>query len=107
MGDKHLQELRSALEGKGWRLLRQDEGDGYRISAVWRIQRSTRMEPIELFFEGLNDLHVLPIQKAYACAVKDQKEISVYFGSMKEFRKALPAFVIALDQLERDENKTA
>jgi hypothetical protein len=102
MGDTHLQELRSALESKGWQLLSQDEGDCYRISAVWRVQRSTRIEPTELLFQGLDDLHVLPIQQSYACEVRDHKEIAIYFGSMRQFRKALPGFVTVLDQLEQD-----
>src|SRR5262245_57077605 len=106
MGDTHLQELRTALEQKGWRLLSQTEGDGYRISGVWRIQRSTRREPSEILFEGLDDKQTLPVERAYACEVKGHKEISLYFGSMKEFAKALPAFIRALDVLETNEIKT-
>ncbi len=105
MGDSHLHELRTALEEKGWRLLSEEQGDGYRISGVWRIQRSTRVRPTEIFFEGLDDLQTLPVERAYACTVKDHKDIGLYFGSMKEFRKVLPAFVYALDVLETNEAK--
>ena len=103
MDDTHLHELRTALEQKGWRLISQEEGDGYRISGVWLIQRSTRVRPIEICFEGLDDMQTLPLERAYACEVKDHNEISLYFGSMKEFRKALSAFVTALDALETKE----
>ncbi len=105
MGDTHLSELKTALEKKGWRLISQLEGDGYRISGVWRIQRSTRIPPTEVLFAGLDDMQTLPIERAYACEVKEHKEIGLYFGSMKEFRAALPAFVHALDALETNETK--
>ncbi len=106
MGDTHLNELETALEQKGWRLISREEGDGYRISGVWRIQRSTRVPPTEILFAGLDDMRTLPVEQAYACEVKDHKDISLYFGSTKEFTKALPAFVRALDALETNETKT-
>jgi len=105
VSDAHLKELRTALEQKGWRVLSEEEGDGYRISGLWRIQRSTRVEPTELLFEGLDDMRTLPVERAYACAVKNHKDVGLYFGSMAEFRKALPAFVRALDELQVNEPK--
>ena len=102
MGDTHLHELRSVLEKKGWNVLSEDEGDGYRISAVWRVQRSTRVGLTELLFEGVDDLCCLPLEQAYACKVKGWKNASLYFGSMKEFRKALPEFIAALDRVETE-----
>ena len=105
MSDTHLHELRTALEEKGWHLISQEEGDGYRISAVWRIQRSTRVQPTEIVFAGLDDMRTLPVERAYACEVKDHKDIGLYFGSMKEFRKALPAFLHGLDTLETNKTK--
>jgi hypothetical protein len=102
MGDTHLDELRNALEQKGWNVVSQEDGDDYRISAVWRIQRSTRAEPTNLLFAGLDDMRTLPIEQAYACEVQGRKDVSLYFGSMKEFRKALPGFIAALDHVERD-----
>jgi hypothetical protein len=105
MGDTHQQELRTALEEKGWRVISQEEGDGYRISGVWRIQRSTRLPPTQILFQGLDDMRTLPVEQAYACEIKDHKGIGLYFGSMKEFRKALPAFVRALDMLESNDIK--
>jgi hypothetical protein len=47
----------------------------------------------------------MPVERAHACEVKDHQNIGLYFGSMKEFRKALPAFVHALDALETNETK--
>src|SRR5215468_10929169 len=105
MGDTHLNELRTAIEQKGWHLLSGEEGDGYRICGAWRIQRRTRVPPTEILFEGLDDMRTLPVERAYACAVKGHENIGLYFGSMKEFRKALPAFVRALDTLETNETK--
>ena len=105
MGDTHLDELKGALEQKGWRLILRGAGDDYRISGIWRIQRSTHVPPTEILFAGLDDLRALPIERAYACEVKDHKNIGLYFGSMREFRKALPEFVHALDALEINEIK--
>jgi hypothetical protein len=100
MGDTHLDELRKALERKGWKVLSQGDGDSYRISAVWRVQRSNNAEVTELLFEGFDDLKVLPVAQSYACRVKDKREVSIYLGSMKEFKKALPGFISELDALE-------
>ena|SRR5258708_18836394 len=104
MGDTHLNEMRKALERKGWNILSEEEGDGYRISRVWRIRRSTRAETTELLFDGMDDLQVLPVERAYGCHAAGRESLSIYFGSMKEFRKALPEFVSRLDSLE-DEKK--
>ena len=106
VGDTHLNELREALEEKGWLVLSEKEGDGYRLSRVWQIQRSTKAAATELLFDGLDDLQVLPIERAYACHVADKKNLSIYFGSMKEFRKALPTFVAGLDGLEDEKKST-
>jgi hypothetical protein len=106
MGNTHLRELQQALEQRGWTLVSEEGGDGYRTSGVWRIQRSTRAGIIELHFEGLDDLKVLPITKSYGCHAKGSENTSLYFGSMKEFRKVLPTFLSAMDALE-DKNKIA
>jgi hypothetical protein len=102
MGDTHLSELREALDRKGWKFLSEQEGDGYGISGVWRIQRSTRAEVTELYFEGLDDLRVLPMAQAYGCHIKGQEAHGIYFGSMKEFRKSLPGFISGLDRIENE-----
>jgi hypothetical protein len=105
VGDTHLNELRLALEDRGWRVSSEREGDGYKISRAWQIQRSTKAAVTELLFDGQDDLQVLPIERAYACHVAGRKNLSIYFGSMKEFRKALPTFMSGLDSLE-DEKKS-
>ncbi len=102
MGDTHLNELRRALQDKGWRVLSEREGDGYKISRAWQIQRSTTAAVTELLFDGLDDLQVLPIERAYACHVAGRRSVSIYFGSMKEFWKALPTFMSRLDSLENE-----
>jgi hypothetical protein len=105
VSDAHLKELRTPLEQNGWRVLLEKEGDDYRISGLWCIQRSTRVEPTEILFQSLDDMRTLPVERAYACAVKNHEEVGLYFGSMAEFRKALPAFVRALDGLQVNEPK--
>jgi len=72
---------------------------------VWRIQRSSHAKVTDLLFEGFYDLQVLPIAQAYVCRVKDREDISIYFGSMKEFKKARPGFISELDMLEDAKKK--
>jgi len=56
----------------------------------------------ELNFDGMDDLKALPMERAYACHCTARKNLSIYFGSMKEFHKALPVFLAGLDALENE-----
>lgn len=100
MGDTHLKLLEQRLEEKGWSIVDRGSGDGYRVSGSWTIQRSKKKEGIVLEFDGFDDMKTLPLEKAYACAVKGKNDESIYFGSMKEFEKKLPSFLEELDLLE-------
>ena len=75
MAQWHLDELRSALESKGWKFHAELPGDERKISATWVLHRG-----IELMidFDGLDDLAVLPIEKAYACTARNSPH-SLYF----------------------------
>jgi hypothetical protein len=95
-------ELRNALKAKGWGALSEDGGDGYRISGVWRIQRSTRIGAIELDFDGMEVLQGLPMAQACGCLLKGKSNLEIYCGSMRTFRNALPEFISKLDALEQN-----
>lgn len=44
MAQWHLDDLKNNIEQRGWRVLSQQDGGEYRISATWVIQRSTQSE---------------------------------------------------------------
>ncbi len=58
----HLQALEEALLRKGWRIIAVHPGDGYRISATWEVQRSSKRPTLFIDFEGLEDRACLPLE---------------------------------------------
>lgn len=96
----HLDELRDALERKGWRVVAELPGDDYRVSATWELQRSGDPRSLLIDFDGLDDLNVLPLDESYACRVRGT-DCSLYFGRRGEtgsakrthWRDELKAFV--------------
>jgi len=74
----HLDELRTALEGIGWRIAAELPGDDYRVSATWELRRSGYPAGAVVDFEGLDDLKVLPIEQSYGCHTRGA-EHSLYF----------------------------
>ena len=74
----HLDELRAALERRGWNIV-VVEGDDYRISGTWQLRRSNDLRIVLVDFEGLDDLKTLPLEQSYACRVRGTAN-SLYFG---------------------------
>lgn len=79
----HLDELRSTLERKGWRVVNELPGDEYRISGTWELQRSSDPRSLFIDFDGLDDLNTLPLDESYACRVRGTDH-SLYFGRRGE-----------------------
>lgn len=104
MAKWHLDELRNALERRGWRYEGELPGDDYRISATWRFGRSGRDTFLLIDFEGLDDLRTLPITESYACHVRGSQH-ALYFRrrghrgsrSRDHWLQELAAFVAVLD----------
>ncbi len=113
MAQWHLDELKNHIERRGWRILAQQDGDEYRISATWVIQRSTQFEPLFVDFNGLDDLKTLPIEQSYGCEVREHSSVSLYFSKKghktsshhANWRQEVSDFVAQLDALE--ENRTS
>jgi hypothetical protein len=84
MADWHLQEIRNALEAKGWRIIAEHPGDDYRISATWEIERSTKKPPVFIDFEGLDDLVTLPLEQSYDCRIRGHDSLGLYLGRKGE-----------------------
>lgn len=105
MAQWHLDELRAALERRGWRFAREMPGDDYRISGSWAFERSgAGPREIIIDFHGLDDMITLPMDEAYACYIRASRE-SLYFRrrvnrnptARARWSKELAAFVDSLD----------
>ena len=78
MAQWHLEELRVALERRGWRLKSEVPGDDVRISGSWILTRSGSPSEIAIDFDGLDESKCLPISESYACTVRGTRH-SLYF----------------------------
>jgi len=105
MAQWHLDQLREALERRGWRLKSETPGDGYRIAGSWAMER-VGVPPGQLIidFEGLDDMKTLPVIESYACTVRGSRH-SLYFRRKGEgasparerWTSELSAFVAGVD----------
>ena len=78
MAKWHLDELRTALERRGWRLKAELPGDGIRISGSWALVRSGESLELVIDFDGLDESGLLPMTESYACTVRGTTH-SLYF----------------------------
>jgi hypothetical protein len=114
----HLEELRTALENRGWRLIAQLPGPDHNVSAVWLLKRRSDEPMAQIAFEGLDDLSALPLEQAYGCHLIGDAETSLYFKKRARddrprhriWRKQLEDFITRLDKslkrgLRADERK--
>jgi hypothetical protein len=97
MAQWHLDELRKALDRKGWSVLAELDGNNYEISGSWEIQRSTSTPALHIDFEGLGDLKTLPMPQAYSCRLRENTKVGLYFSKQKTWKKPLEEFISALD----------
>jgi hypothetical protein len=104
MAQWHLDQLRSALERRGWRLAEELPGDDYRIAGSWSLARSGSRTLI-IDFAGLEDMKTLPMAESYACSVRGASH-TLYFrrkgvsGSPQAERwpEELAVFVAGIEQ---------
>jgi hypothetical protein len=103
MSQHHLDDLKNALEQKGWKILENRPGNDYDISGSWVIRRSEFLPPLTIDFNGLDDLNCLPMAQSCGCSIRDRPNISLYFTKKKKqgrWKKTLDAFVDSLDSFE-------
>ena len=100
MAEWHLDDLRIALSKKGWDVIGELPGNDYNISASWQIQRSTKRPTLHIDFKGLDDLETLPIERAYACHLRENAKSSLYFSKQRTWKPALKKFISDLDQID-------
>ena len=99
----HYDELQQFLARKGWRVVAEQEGDGYRTALIWQVQRSTRHGPFHLEFEAMDELEALPPEEAYAVSLRESPSKHAYFyrkGNPMAWQEALSELALALDALE-------
>ena len=97
----HLERLRKSLSSNQWVITSEEKGNDYDVSAVWKISRPNGDSPLSLNFEGQSEGDVLPIEKAYACHVSQNPDISLYFGKIsKSFPTDLKKFMARLNDGE-------
>jgi hypothetical protein len=102
----HLEELRCALENRGWRLIAQLPGPDHNVSAVWLLKRGSNEPMAQIAFEGLGDASTLPLEQAYGCHLIGDEGSSLYFKKRsrddgprhKIWQRQLEDFVARLDQ---------
>ena len=83
MGRWHQEELRHALERKGWNIVAVHSGDDHHISGSWEIRRSTHRPTLFIDFDGLDDLKCLPMAQSYGCGVRGFPAVSLYFRKQR------------------------
>ena len=100
MSIDNLRQLRNELENQNWRIISEEGGNDYDISAVWVVARPDGSNRLHIEFEGLDDLKTLPIEKSYACHVREASDISAYFGKIsKSWPKELSDFIDKIKRL--------
>ena len=98
MSESHLRDLRNGLERRSWRVTQELPGDNYRISAVWEVARPDGKQMFHLEFQGLDESAVLPIERAYACNIREAPDVSAYFARLgRAWPEELQAFLEKLD----------
>ncbi len=80
MSDIHLNDIRRTLDKTHWSVVEELDGDGYRVSGVWVVERPDGTSRFHLDFEGLDDLRILPIEQSYGCTVREAPQVSCYFS---------------------------
>jgi hypothetical protein len=98
MATWHLEQLRAALERRGWECT-ELPGDDSSISATWELKRAGDDRVLHVDFEGLDDLRVLPLAESYGCNVREGA-LSLYFRRQRSrelWEAELRAFVGGLE----------
>ena len=99
MATWHLDELRRALERRGWRSI-ELPGDDYRISATWQLSRAGDDRVVHVDFDGLDDMQTLPIERSYGCSLRETGD-GLYFRRRRSHEIWLSELRTFVDSLER------
>lgn len=92
----HIDNLETILYNNQWQILERKFGNDFDISEIWLISHLYYPNhTINIVFEGLDDLQVLPIKQSYVCYVLEDKNINLYFSkhNKNEWKKSLTVFI--------------
>src|SRR5690349_4216608 len=115
MGYWHFDDLRNALEAKGWRIVA-EHGAEAATPGSWEIQRSTLQTPLFIDFEsgwGPDGLTLITLPQSYGCHVRDHRELSLYFSKQhkwhdrKKWKEDLCEFMTSLDAMDVERRSEA
>ena len=99
MSIEHLRQLRNELERHHWKIIAEEDGNDYDISAVWVIERPDGSNQLHIEFMGLDDLETMPIEKSYGCSIKEAPSIEAYFARIsRSWPKELSEFIKKLER---------
>jgi hypothetical protein len=98
----HLHELEERLARRGWQVreVRRGESDRWGLSGSWELVRGERRVWLDFKGGDADGLTTHPIEHAYACELRDQPAVSIYFAKKKSiaaWRAELAEFVQSLD----------
>ena len=104
MAQWHLDELRMALERRGWRLALEPPGNDYKISGTWALERAGQPNQLIIDFDGLDDMKTLPLAENSACSIRGTST-SLHFrrrgernsGARERWSRDLALFVAGVE----------
>jgi hypothetical protein len=105
MAQWHLDSLRESLRARGWKIVGEHPGNDYDVSGTWEIRRSTKKSPLHIDFNGLDDLQVLPMPRAYGCHLREYAPVSLYFSKRRKWPLGSKIFISQLDEIDEEQSK--
>lgn len=98
MSIEHLKQLKNKLTHHNWNIISETGGNDYDVSALWVVARPDGSNQFHIEFLGLDDLETLPIEKSYACRIKERPEVSAYFSKIsKSWPEELSRFITTIN----------
>ncbi|OED50771.1 hypothetical protein AB838_00855 [Rhodobacteraceae bacterium (ex Bugula neritina AB1)] len=98
MTERHLADLENALTQDHWCVIDRLEGDDYRVSGFWIVARPDGSNRITLAFDGLDDMRVLPMEKAYGCTAQGVADGELCFARGASWKAELRDFMNVLKE---------
>ncbi|MCA8916358.1 MAG: hypothetical protein KDB90_13190 [Planctomycetes bacterium] len=102
MADGHLDELRSMLGERDWKVVGEERGeDGKPV--IWQVQRKPEHGPFHLEFESFDHGEPAPIEQGYGVRVRELKQTSIYLyrkRNKEAWARVMKELLSSLDELE-------
>ncbi len=102
MSNQYIKQLEDSLLLRGWNILRKEEGIDWQISGIWEIQRSTKVAPLKIIFDGTELMGqdiITPMVSCHGCFIESCKDLYLDFSDLHNWRPKLKEFISSLDSL--------